>query len=291
MSLDLIFKAIADGRCLPFLGAGASAGYFKNGQEIPGIPTGGSLAELLAQTSKYRNGPTYDLARVAEYVVYTNSGQRDELETVVAREISRVSEPRPIHTVLAQIEKIHFVITSNYDQLLEFEAGKYRRQLRKHYHDLQNPKTGHFKANVFGLDPSELILHKMHGTVENPRSMVITQSDYIRYLANLNDSDRGMPELFRRMVIPNFVLLFLGYGLEDWNFRVIWEGVLAQYHDAGTQIQSYAVMRKPSDFQVAFWRGRRIDVLDYDLTDFAARLARRFDLEVPQLGIQRGPAP
>ena len=290
MSLDPILKAIVDGRCLPFLGAGASASYFSDGREIPGIPTGGGLAELLARTANYRNGPTYDLARVAEYLVYTNNGQRDELERLIAREISQVSEPRPIHTALAQLSTVHFVITSNYDQLLEFEAGRYRRQLRKHYHDLQNPKTGHFTANVFGLDPSELILHKMHGTVENPRSMVITQSDYIRYLANLNDSNRGMPDLFRRTVIPNFVLLFLGYGLEDWNFRVIWEGVLAQYHDTGTQIQSYALVRKPSDFQIGFWRARHIDVLDYDLTDFAATLARRFGLELPQLGIARGSA-
>jgi len=52
------------------------------------------------------------------------------------------------------------------------------------------------------------ILHKMHGCVTDPESMVITESDYIQYLTNLNDADRGMPEVFRKNIIPQYTLLF-----------------------------------------------------------------------------------
>ena len=125
----------------------------------------------------------------------------------------------------------------------------------------------------------------MHGTVEKPRSMVITQTDYIHYLANLNDPDRGMPEFFRKTVIPDFNLLFLGYSLEDWDFRVIWEGVLANYRDAAVDLKSYALLKNPSDFQREFWMERKVKLIDVDLTEFAICLAREFNLEIPQLGI------
>ena len=286
MSLDLIIDAIRSERCLPFLGAGASASYSRNGVEVPGIPLGGRLGEMIAQACDYHNGSTYDLANVSEYYVYRKNGRREELETLLADQITRVTQPRPIHSVLAQLHQVRFVITSNYDQFLEVEFHRYGRRLTKHVHDPQNPKTGHCDARLFIKAP-EVVLHKMHGTVEQPRSMVITQSDYIRYLAHLTDPDRGMPEFFRKYVIPQHTLLFLGYSLADWNFRVIWEGVLASHRDSGTQIESYAVVRQPSDFQRNFWAKRNVILIDYDLTELAKTLAQEFNLEIPQLGIAK----
>jgi hypothetical protein len=127
----------------------------------------------------------------------------------------------------------------------------------------------------------------MHGSIDEPNSLVITQSDYIRYLANLHDLDRGMPEYFRKMMIPQMALLFLGYSLEDWNFRVIWEGVLSNQQLYGVQKISYAVVKQPSDFQKMFWFSRKVKILDGDLTEFAVKLAERFNLEIPQLGINK----
>ena len=226
MSLELVIEAIKDGQCLPFLGAGASAGYSVNGSAVPGIPLGGMLGEKIAAACGYSNGTTYDLARVAEYFVFRKSGRRDELENFIKTEIRGVTQPRPIHTALARLPQVNYVITSNYDELLETELNRYGRDLTKHFYDLQNPTTAHFRCSL-RPKPASVVLHKMHGAVEQPKSMIITQSDYIRYLTNLNDPDRGMPECFRKFIIPEFNLLFLGYSLEDWDFRVIWEGVLA----------------------------------------------------------------
>ena len=47
--LPLIFRAIREGKCLPFLGAGASAGYQHNGMAVPGIPLGGQFTKLFHQ--------------------------------------------------------------------------------------------------------------------------------------------------------------------------------------------------------------------------------------------------
>jgi len=285
--LKLIFNAIESGKCLAFLGAGAGTAFRRqNGEEVGGLPTGGQLAKWLAEKCQYTNGTTYDLPKVAEYFLYTHSGDREPLEKNMQEKLNIGCTPRPIHTVLAQLPQIKIVLTSNYDTLLESELARYGRNLIRHVYNLNNPRAGHFQGTIF-FGEKDLVLHKMHGSIDEPNSLVITQSDYIRYLANLHDLDRGMPEYFRKMMIPQMTLLFLGYSLEDWNFRVIWEGVLSSHQLHGVQKVSYAVVKTPSDFQKMFWFTRKVKILDDDLTTFAARLAERFNLEIPQLGIDK----
>lgn len=272
---------------MPFLGAGACAEYVTKVGRVPGIPLGGKFTELILDRCRslngQPNGSQLDLLSAAEYLVYLESGSREGLESIFASEISRITQPRPIHTVLAQLVEIGVVITTNYDQLLEMALGQYGRPLSKYVYDSQNPRTG-VCSERFPVKPPNIILHKMHGTIEQRRTMVVTQSDYIRYLANLTDPARGMPEYFRKIVIPNQSLLFLGYSLRDWNFRVIWEGVLSSYAESGTSLKSYAVVRQPSDFDRDYFRDRKIVLLDFDITEFAKALAIEFELEIPQLG-------
>ncbi len=195
-------------------------------------------------------------------------------------------EPRPIHTVLAQLDQIKAIITTNYDVILENELLKYNRILNKHVYRVRKTDTGHFNPKPFP-EKGDIYLHKMHGTVDEPESMVITKSDYIYYLANLNDIDRGMPEYFRRTLINNCRLLFLGYGLEDWNFQVIWEGVLAGYHRDFYPNEAFAIVKKPAPRHKEYWLKRNIKLIDCDLTLFAKELAKKFKKGIPQLGIQK----
>lgn len=286
--LKLIINAIESGKCLAFLGAGACT-PFKNhkGEEIPGLPVGRQLAETLAERCQYTNGKDCDLLKVAEYFLYAYGGDRDPLERAIREEIQKPCTPRPIHTVLAQLEKIKIVITTNYDGLLEQELSHYNRHLLKHVHNPTDSRSGHFDFSIF-LEPGEILLHKMHGSVEIPGSMVVCESDYIKYLASFNDKDRGIPQNIR-LLIPQSMLLFLGYGLGDWNFRVIWEGVLSSYASRNLRKESYALVKSPTHFQRRYWARRNVEIFDQDLTEFAIQLAEHFNLEIPQMGIEKRP--
>lgn len=283
----LIVKAIETGKCLAFLGAGACTSFKKETEEIPGLPTGGKLAESLARKCQYVNGKDYDLLKVAEYFLYKYNGDRGELEKAVSEEIQIKCDARPIHTVLAQLKQIKVMITTNYDDLLEQELRKYRKPKIDVYRH-RNATAGHFTYTTF-LGEDEVVLHKMHGSVTEPGSMVITRSDYVYYLAHLHDVDRGMPEYFRKIMIPQCHLLFLGYSLEDWNFQVIWEGLLSDQMFKNPTKKAFALMKNPSGFQREYWRDRNIRTFDQDLTEFAKQLAGHFNLEIPQLGIEKRP--
>jgi hypothetical protein len=287
--LKLIINAIESGKCLAFLGAGACTPFKNHNSEvIKGLPTGGKLAKMLAKKCQYTNGKDYDLLKVAERFLYEHNGDRDRLEKAVREEIQKTCVPRPIHTVLAQLEQVKIIITSNYDNLMEEELRKYGRKLTRNVYSRQNSRAAHFSHSPI-LEEGEVVLHKMHGTIEEPESIVITESDYISYLANLYDKDRGMPEYFRKTWIPFCTLLFLGYGLADWNFRVIWEGVLSSYASMKVRKDAYALVkkspRKSTDFyqQKKYWSRRNVDIFACDLTKFAKQLAEHFKLEIPQL--------
>jgi hypothetical protein len=285
----LIINAIKSGKCLAFLGAGACTPFLdKEGKEVPGLPTGSELAKWLAERCEYTNGSTYDLAKVAEFFLYQQGGDREALQQAIQEKLLISCCARPIHTILSQLNEIKVMITSNYDNLLENELQHYNRILTKHIYDPENPRTAHFQKYPI-LGEREAVLHKMHGSVESPWSMVITTSDYIHFLATLTDADRGMPEFFRKTMISQSKLLFLGYSLNDWNFQVIWEGVLSNYISNHTIKEAYALVKTPSPFLIRYWQRRNVIVIDEDLTLFATQLAKEFNLEIPQLGIAKKP--
>lgn len=207
--LKLIFNAIESGKCLAFLGAGACTCYQFRGSKEPGLPSGKELAEWLAEKCQYTNGSIYDLQRVAQHFLLSYGGDREPLEKAIKEKIQIGCKPRPIHTILSQLKKIKIIITSNYDLLLENELSKYGRKLSRHVYNPSNPRTGHFNWTTF-LEEGDVVLHKMHGSIDEPGSLVITRSDYTEYLANLMDIDRGMPGIFSKDHDSTMYLAFPG---------------------------------------------------------------------------------
>jgi len=288
--LEKIFAIFKEDDCLAFLGAGAGSEFIDSQQKIvPGLPRGAELAKSLADRCSYPFTLNGDLAKVAEYFLYKKSGNRKSLEEAVQEAIQKpCCPPRPIHTVLAQLKPVKIIITTNYDRMIEEEAQKYRR-LTWHYYNRFGSDNARFDHSP-SIRPDEVVVYKMHGTIEIPETMVISESDYIYYLTHIYDRERGIPDFFRKTWLPYCNLLFLGYSLEDWDFKVIWEGMLSDYRLLNPFKKAYALVRDMDDSKIEYWRDRNIKVIKYDLTEFSKDLAKQFNLEIPQLGITRGTA-
>jgi len=72
----------------------------------------------------------------------------------------------------------------------------------------------------------------MHGHMSVHSSILITEDDYIDFTVSLaqrslDKSDPVIPHFIRR-ALANTNLLFLGYSLEDWNFRVLMRHLIKQ---------------------------------------------------------------
>jgi len=307
-----ICKIIDSEECVAFLGAGACTAFTNHeGKIIRGLPTGWDLAKKITEKCWSLNGrkiikkcPTidgkeceiildkdYDLMTAAEHYIYECSGKRKELEELITNEIDIPCGPRPIHTALAQLNSIKFIITTNYDTLMETALDTYLRRKTLHIHRRSSSRQANlvYKHN---MNEKEVVLHKMHGTISEPDTFIITKSDYVSYIASLYKEDSGMPGLLRREVLPQYNLLFLGYGLEDWDFQVIWKGVLSNRDTNNQELVSYALVKPTTEenrnyVQAEYWRNQHVNVIEKDLTDFAEQLAAHYNLEIPELNIKK----
>ncbi len=196
----------------------------------------------------------YDLFKAADCFLYSRNNNRTQLDRLLRQEVAKASGPRPIHTVIAQLQDIFTVLTTNYDCLFEAACDNHQREVFKHVHEQFKANSGNWRCRAH-LVPPQLILHKMHGCKERDESMIITRADYIRYLANWNDPAKGMPTCVSSR-LPASTRLFLGYGLADWNLLTIWEGIVSTGPQGGDEIQSFAVMKSVSAEDRQFFQKR-----------------------------------
>jgi hypothetical protein len=87
------------------------------------------------------------------------------------------------------------------------------------------------------------VVFHLHGHVDTPSSIVITEDDYLDFLVNISGDDLLLPKRIQKSLVDASVL-FIGYGLADWNFRVLLQG-LSRIMEKGLGRQHFAVMIPP----------------------------------------------
>jgi hypothetical protein len=128
------------------------------------------------------------------------------------------------------------------------------------------------------------VIYKMHGTVDRTAhkwdSYVITEEDYIDFLTRMTGQTAVPAQFMRHFRTRHF--LFMGYGLKDWNLRVVLnniKGILpiatddsTDNEDAAEDIRSWAIQSHPSDLEVELWGARKVRIYDVDINEFVKRL-------------------
>ncbi len=107
-----------------------------------------------------------------------------------------------------------------------------------------------FGPSVFdapgGFEPTveRPLVYHLHGMLERPESLVLTEDDYVDFLVNLADPDVVPPRI--REALSDTMLLFIGYRLADWNFRVLYRGLFEKVDPSGRR-QNLTVQLRPAD--------------------------------------------
>jgi hypothetical protein len=226
---ESLVDTVIDGECTPFLGAGISA---------PHVPTGKQLSMSLADESEYPLDDKANLARVAQYI----TSLRRNPAYVKRRVCERIREaqddaattlgsaaPRN-HLLLAHL-CLPIYVTTNYDDYLEqaIQAVDFDPTVDIcRWNDRLVDQLPEYRR----VEPSPqapAIFH-MHGHMSRRNSILITEDDYIDFTVSLAQRDAKDPVIphFVRRALGNSSLLFVGYSLEDWNFRVLMRHLMKQ---------------------------------------------------------------
>lgn len=310
---SMIIEALHQKRCVPFLGAGVNA----SSPGYKGLPLGGDVAIRLVESLlgsplpalkklvKIAPGPlreqyqdlvrirVQDLARVALHVQV--AGDQKTLISLLQKILpDQECSPSRLLDVLASLP-LQLIVTTNFDRLMERallkENGKPAPLV------VVQPTTG-FSPEQQGRLRNELtvrdrlVLYKIHGTFGDQAgtatlgggpSVLISEEDYIQFLTVAVKKDAGVPPLISEKLVDS-ILLFLGYGLEDWDFRTIYK-VLIEKLPSHERRRSFAIQKEPSQFWANYWASKQVTIYDVDLHDFAVELEQRY---TASLGEQDG---
>jgi hypothetical protein len=316
-----IAKDLREGKCIPFLGAGASS--FPNDLEAK-PPNASALARQLAEEWVH---PQYrvlrelenanDVAARERYLkarldcenlmlvsswVEHGLGERSRLDEKLREYLADKTLPfNALHDLLGRVaqQRPMAIITTNYDDLIELAlkdrqvpfdlfvvaidrpAAEGRPQgallFRPAGQDELRPVTAEQQLLDLEIEGGQVLLKrtalfKIHGHIDRIRgsddTFVITEEDYVAFLGRMGSENSVIPADLVALM-QSRTLLFLGYGLRDWNFRVL----LDRLNRSRLQPKrSYAISHEVEPAEGELWGARKVVVFSADLNAFVPRL-------------------
>jgi hypothetical protein len=203
-------------------------------------------------------------------------------------------QPSPILKALAEMD-FRYIVTTNYDHLFENALA----EVGKDYH------KGIYKANRKGspvptdnvsekdISVQKPFLYKFHGDIREvidkngnyvpeTDSIVLTDDDYLHFIlrmSQINDNKEKSKDAPADLYpIPQVIneafagknqntFLFIGYGLQDYNLRLIFKTALwAKDNNTFSALQKWSIsLDKHKPIQQFWTRTHKFTFIDYDI--------------------------
>lgn len=284
---NLLIRAINTQRCTPFIGAGACHKV---------LPLGADIARQWATEYGYPFDDSSNLIKVAQFLAVESFPMfpKDEIVRLfqdlnASPDFSNPSEP---HRVLADLP-LPIYLTTNYDDFMmrALMRGRLRDPKREicRWNVLMRKEPSIFD-NGYEPTPANPLVFHLHGHTGLASSMVLTEDDYFDFLVNVSRDAVLIPPRIQKALTETSVL-FIGYGLADWNFRVLLQG-LSRFMEKGLGRTHMAVMlppnisnseeqqKKAQSYLSSYYENIDVRVFWGTANDFCAELRERWSKSV-----------
>jgi hypothetical protein len=249
-----LMKRITKGQCTPIIGPGLNE------------PLLGSLREIARRWAERYHYPLAphereSLPQVAQYLAINqdSSFPLDELEEYLKQEIRTqfcddlppelqtksssltkmidaigskrwAEKPSDPHRVLAQLP-LSIYITTNVDNLLVLalkEAGRDPQVMICPWNEyIEQYETIYDREPDYHPTVDRPLVYHLFGRMDEQDSIVLTEDNYFKFLIGVTGNKDLIPSAVRR-ALADTALLFLGFQMDEWNFRVLFHGILSQ---------------------------------------------------------------
>ena len=249
-----LLNSLQRGKCTPIVGPGLVEPLLGSSREI---------AQLWAEAFEYPMAPyeRESLPQVAQYVATKQDPAfiRDKLSEYSRDEIQRRHNhdlPPELRNGAASLDQlIEAVWSKRWErdlvepyrvlaqlQLPVYITANWNNLLAKAIHAVGNEpevvvspwnQDVEMIESVFDREPDYVpsskrpLVYHLLGRLDNPSSMVLTEDDYFDFLMGVTSNKKLIPPLVRS-ALTNTALLFLGFQMDDWNFRVLLRIIIGQ---------------------------------------------------------------
>jgi hypothetical protein len=279
----LLIRAIRNQQCTPFLGAGACYGT---------LPLGGDVARAWAEKYGYPFADDFNLMKVAQFlaVEFYPMFPKDEIVDLFKQkkalpDFANKTEP---HRMLADLP-LPVYMTTNYDHFMTAALEDRKRDAKREicrWNQLTRNDKSRFDDGYEPTVANPVVFH-LHGHIDRPPSIVLTEDDYFDFLVNISRDPLVIPTRIQTAFTESSVL-FIGYGLADWNFRVLLQG-LSRFMEKGLGRTHFAVMlppavpdseeqqKKATAYLSSYYENIDVKVCWASATDFCTELRARWE--------------
>jgi hypothetical protein len=307
-----LLSNLRDGNCTPILGSGLTEFLFGSRRELAmrwadkySFPMERHQREDLAQVAQFlaitqsRGFPRRELLRQLREEVLRRHGHGlsgGELQAQLPELMLRLwheqkaRNPAEPHRILASLP-LPIYITTNPDNLLAqalASEGKKPRTGVFWWHEDREPPDSVFKMKRgYVPDPGKPLVYHFFGNLQDDTSLVVTEDNYFDFLiASGRHSTTILPRVRRSLTDAS--LLFLGFRLDQWEFRVLFRSIMNL--TGGGRLDDYAhvaVQIDPAEsglrnneevakFFKKFFQNASVSVFWGSVEDFTQQLRERW---------------
>ena len=224
-------KAIESNRCILFLGPLLNTANDTLCLEF--------TRKLDDQQTGYDRNAAKNLYYLSDRFI-KNNHTRDEVKArdEVKEILSQVYETRS--DVYQQLAGLPFntVVNFGFDLTLQNEIDKLHYEFIPGHYDYNGEERTHITT-----DKDSQLVYNLFGSVDNPDSIALTESDQLNFLRRINSNPKLPDSLLSRIKDEAKTYLFIGFNFDDWPYRFLLDTL---------QIQSKkGVMPNNPDSQIA----------------------------------------
>jgi len=249
---DALISSIGHQQCTPIIGPGLAEPFIGSRREIAqrwaeerNFPMSPHEREDLPQVAQYLSvdqDPNFACnslmdclgkefrQRFAGYLTDTTGAASLEQQIAAVGERCWEDNPAEPHWMLAKLALPIYITTDPSNLLvkaLTCAEKAPRVEICRWNEDIaQLPSVAEQDPQYVPTVKEPLVFH-LFGSFREPKSLVLTEDDYFDYLIGVTKNRKLIPGKVLR-ALTDSALLFLGFQLEEWNFRVLFRCLMNQ---------------------------------------------------------------
>ncbi len=154
-------------------------------------------------------------------------------------------------TPLALLAQLHLPVylTTSYYDFLERTLRDVGRPPRTHvcfWNRDPSPGDAHYPDPDFVPDADHPVVYHLYGFEEAPESIVLSEDDYLDFLIKVARESQSIFPTYLTQGLAESSLIVLGYRPQDWDFRILFRGVLTSCVNITGRPLSVAIQLEPS---------------------------------------------
>ncbi|MGE5601522.1 MAG: SIR2 family protein [Nitrososphaerales archaeon] len=213
----------------------------------------------------------------------------DEALRVAAAEYARRPGALEPHQVLAKLP-IPLYITTNPDTLISDALAAANRpateEVCRWYQNSEAKQVLGEAKPAFLPDRKHPLVYKVFGDLADIDSLVVTEESHFRFLRGIGENRDFVPDSVRSALVSSS-LLFLGFRPDDWNFRVLYRGLIEREGQMASENFSHVAAQidpeqgpigdaeRARKYLETYFQKAHIDIFWGSVEDFLRELQRR----------------